>query len=491
MRRHVVTTFLLHRESHKVLLLKRSGKVSTYQGHWAAVSGGIEPQDSSPELRALTEITEELGLTFDQFKITRRGKPLLVDDGDKHFKVFPFLAELCTHPSSVRLDWEHVDLSWVHIDQLTFNMDLPTVPRLVETFERVYLNPELEAALKSIQEDRRMGAREMALFCLNVLQGQLETVSPWIDQLAFRHCLNSAWHMSVCRPAMAASIVSALGGALSEMESLLREPIGPISKLQMQEVVREYESRLISKAENIVKSAADHILNLTQQSSKPLTLFTLSRSSTVVSVIRQLAHFKSLHVVVAESRPLCEGAQMAQDVAKDLIDVKWTVITEAQIPSTFQRLNASDSCLTLLGCDSIYLDSCLPEKSFISNKVGSWIIVSFSKRFSVPVLFLADQGKVISQAVNTYLDWPLVDHTLEEENSTTELRLFDASGRLKFDLSADNIQETNAYFDKIPFGDLSNAAWANDEGVDDISLETLKRVWEHKSRCFESFTKLS
>ena len=56
----VVTAFL--RSEELILLLRRSSKVGTYKGKWAAVSGFLEG-DEDPLERAETEIAEEVGLT--------------------------------------------------------------------------------------------------------------------------------------------------------------------------------------------------------------------------------------------------------------------------------------------------------------------------------------------------------------------------------------------------------------------------------------------
>ena len=57
--REVVTAFLRH--AGKILLVRRSGKVGSYQGCWSAISGYLE--DSTPLAQAQREIAEETGLT--------------------------------------------------------------------------------------------------------------------------------------------------------------------------------------------------------------------------------------------------------------------------------------------------------------------------------------------------------------------------------------------------------------------------------------------
>ena len=130
--RSVVTSFLEH--EGKILLLRRSDQVHTYQGRWAGVSGSIEA-GRTPEQQARVEILEETGLTDQDVRLVAVGEPLLVDDPDgaRRWLVHPFRF-LVLNPEHIRLDWEHVEMRWIDPTDLgTFE----TVPSLVETWRRV------------------------------------------------------------------------------------------------------------------------------------------------------------------------------------------------------------------------------------------------------------------------------------------------------------------------------------------------------------------
>lgn len=58
--RHSVTCFLMYKG--KTLILKRSAKVATYKGKWAAISGRIEEKED-PDRRGRAEVLEETGLS--------------------------------------------------------------------------------------------------------------------------------------------------------------------------------------------------------------------------------------------------------------------------------------------------------------------------------------------------------------------------------------------------------------------------------------------
>lgn len=129
-RREVVTVFLRH--EGKVLILRRSARVGTYRGKWAAVSGYLERE---PREQALTELREETGLGPQDLDFLREGPPLDVDDADtgRAWRVHPFLAEV-KNPGTIRLDWEHLEMRWIHPGEMS---SLETVPGLEAALRRV------------------------------------------------------------------------------------------------------------------------------------------------------------------------------------------------------------------------------------------------------------------------------------------------------------------------------------------------------------------
>jgi 8-oxo-dGTP pyrophosphatase MutT (NUDIX family) len=127
----VVTCILLY--NGKLLLLKRSDRVSTYRGQWAGVSGYVEPGDQIED-RAYTEIEEETSLRRDQVRLTTRGDPIEFYDPmeDQHWRVHPFLFSALT--DEVAVDWEHETYKWIAPERLG---DYVTVPKLKETLQNM------------------------------------------------------------------------------------------------------------------------------------------------------------------------------------------------------------------------------------------------------------------------------------------------------------------------------------------------------------------
>ena len=127
----VVTVFLTL--GGKLLVVKRSGKVGTYRGHWSGISGYLESTD--PLEQAYEEMDEELGLDQGDVSLVKKGKPLEVFDpiGEHAWRVHPFLF-VVNSPDKIRLDWENVEMRWVHPEEI---VQLQTVPALKEALERV------------------------------------------------------------------------------------------------------------------------------------------------------------------------------------------------------------------------------------------------------------------------------------------------------------------------------------------------------------------
>ncbi len=125
-----VVTCFLERGDGKILLLRRSGAVSTFRGKWAAVSGYVETDP--PLEQAYTEIREELGLPKDRLALCTIGNLVYARGEGRAFAVHPFHFRAVDPP--IRIDREHVEYRWVPPSGIA---DLDTVPKLREAWERV------------------------------------------------------------------------------------------------------------------------------------------------------------------------------------------------------------------------------------------------------------------------------------------------------------------------------------------------------------------
>ena len=128
--KHVVTCFLEH--GGKILILRRSGRVSTYRRSWAGVSGYIE---TNADEQAFIEISEETELYKKDLKLVKKGEPLEVIDKDLNRKwiVHPFLFHVRA-PEKIKTDWEHTEVKWIKPRELK---KYETVPGLAKALARV------------------------------------------------------------------------------------------------------------------------------------------------------------------------------------------------------------------------------------------------------------------------------------------------------------------------------------------------------------------
>ena len=105
----MVTCFL--ESENKILILRRSQQVSSYQGRWAGVSGYVE---TTADEQALIEIEEETSLCGEDLKLVKRGEPLLIEDEKLSVKwrVHPYLFHIKDR-GKIKIDWEHKEMMWL------------------------------------------------------------------------------------------------------------------------------------------------------------------------------------------------------------------------------------------------------------------------------------------------------------------------------------------------------------------------------------------
>ncbi|HLL79508.1 MAG TPA: NUDIX pyrophosphatase [Ktedonobacteraceae bacterium] len=131
----VVTCFLRRNDSsgrQRILLVRRSQRVGSYNARWGGVSGFVE-KDVSPDEQAYTEIREETGLQREQVRLLKRGAVVEYVDASigRHWFVHPFLFEALT-PDAIRLDWEATEMRWIDPGEIG---QYETVPKLQEAYE--------------------------------------------------------------------------------------------------------------------------------------------------------------------------------------------------------------------------------------------------------------------------------------------------------------------------------------------------------------------
>lgn len=378
--KNVVTSFI--QSNLRILLLRRSQKVGTYQGRWAGVSGYLELGEN-PLDRAKIEIQEELGLGSDQITFVRSGQPLRVldEENDTVWIVHPFLFE--TQEQNVRLDWEHTEHEWVNPDNVRA---YETVPRLKEAFERVRwdlvaVSPALSAAERTVNDlaqDRVHGASYLGRNSIEILAQVAKASDANPTAELFRDLLCFTVKLRRAQPSMAT--IRNLTGRL------LHDVAQASPNLPSVHQVRESTLALAEKVlEDSTAAAEDASRNSAQLLPNQGIVLTHSYSGTVKRALELAA--KSQHkltVYVTESSPGLEGKQLAKDLIGLGIPVK--LIADSAIHSIIPEVD-----LVLVGADSILADGS------VVNKIGTSSLAKAAHERGVPCYAVCESTKFSCQ----------------------------------------------------------------------------------------------
>jgi len=136
---HVVTCILQRTDEQapRILIVRRSQRVGSYHGHWAGISGFVEP-NVSPEEQAFTEIREETALQRDQVHLLRRGSVVehIDEQLGRHFYIHPFLFSVMV-PDAIQIDWEALEMRWIHPEELSQYQTVPKLQEVLTVFKNI------------------------------------------------------------------------------------------------------------------------------------------------------------------------------------------------------------------------------------------------------------------------------------------------------------------------------------------------------------------
>ncbi len=130
----VLTCFVKFKD--KILILKRSKKVRTYQGKWNVVAGYLD-EPKPIRKKVLEELKEELGIKKNNIiKIKIGASYKFFDPNIKMtWLVYPILIELKKIPK-IKIDWEHTEYKWIDPKDIS-KYDI--VPKLDESLKRILI----------------------------------------------------------------------------------------------------------------------------------------------------------------------------------------------------------------------------------------------------------------------------------------------------------------------------------------------------------------
>ncbi len=118
----------------KILLLKRSDKVSFYKNVWNSVAGYIDDL-SSIENKIYEELREEVQISPSMIKKMSFGQIYEFNDDNisRSWIILPVLIDLNFNPK-IEIDWEHTEYKWIDPSEID---DYETVPNLEITMSRL------------------------------------------------------------------------------------------------------------------------------------------------------------------------------------------------------------------------------------------------------------------------------------------------------------------------------------------------------------------
>lgn len=385
----VVTAFIVHKG--KVFLIKRSERVGTYCGSWAAVSGYVE---ELPIAQARTEVLEETGLGPDEVRLRGIGRPLPVDDpaDGRRWLVFPFLFET-DHPERVRTDWEAAESAWVDPSDIE---RLKTVPGLLEVFRTVWPpfgKAEFWLEMEQIACDTKLGATDLATIGLLSLAAHVERDDVERAALAY----------AACRPSM---------GLFPHLAARFITDLTPGSDHRA--LARELASELAAATDESAMRTAERL-------SSARRVLTHSRSRAVEEAILAWAGKRAdAEVVITESRPGLEGVGLARDLSKHGSHV--TLITDAQVSHFVPICDA-----VVVGCDAI------TPSDMLVNKTGTRLAVLAARAAGVPAYAVTQTFKIMPSG------WPEVT----EEQDPNQVH------------PAEDFRVRNIIFDRTPISEFT------------------------------------
>jgi translation initiation factor 2B subunit (eIF-2B alpha/beta/delta family) len=322
----IVLVFLRHDGDVYACLLPETDPVAP--GCWSVMTSPIDgDEDVTAAARRL--VKDEIGCSEDDLEHVRTGEPLKDHTAASSDRTFvPVLFDLETR------HWTETascaDGSWLPPTEFR---RLETTPRLWDAYESI------APSVRSIAADDEHGAALLSVRALEVLRDRAGVVATeqnrdddGIDELTAL-----AARLCVTRPSMAV-VRNRLARALAGHEDPAAIEQAAIDGIQ-RAVAADAEAAF--RATGLVDDT---------------TVLTLSWSGTVREV---LATGTAASAVVAESRPGCEGIDLAERIAGDL---PVTVCTDAAIGHVLET-EAVD--LVLVGADTI-----LPDGRVV-NKTGT------------------------------------------------------------------------------------------------------------------------
>jgi translation initiation factor 2B subunit (eIF-2B alpha/beta/delta family) len=151
----------------------------------------------------------------------------------------------------------------------------------------------------------------------------------------------------------------------------------------IQKAVRESAKRVLDTMQTALAAIAKHGQKLLSPHS---TIMTHSSSTTVAGILREASlQGKSIRAIATESRPFCEGRELARNLGQQGIPTQ--VVLDAAVAQYVKRAD-----LVIVGVDRI------TEESFL-NKVGTLSLAMAAREEQVPFYVACETNKFLPTTV--------------------------------------------------------------------------------------------
>lgn len=129
----VINCFIKHND--QILILRRSEKVSNYNGKWNSVAGFLDSPERSLEDIVRQELKEELNIDVENIADIKFGENYTLPDKSigKTWIIFPVLVEIKDR-SKIKLDWEHKEFCWILPSELKNYDIVPGLEKVLHVF---------------------------------------------------------------------------------------------------------------------------------------------------------------------------------------------------------------------------------------------------------------------------------------------------------------------------------------------------------------------
>ncbi|KAF1977318.1 nagb/rpia/CoA transferase-like protein [Bimuria novae-zelandiae CBS 107.79] len=293
--------------------------------------------------------------------------------------------------------------------QVSYAPSVTTEEPLLVARENTEYGEQLEAAVERLKDDFVSGAREMADSVLSTLSSLIVTAASTAqsrDEL-WSMAVSAAKELSEARPSMNAAVTSCLLRALDEIKHLWEmldenknkstNDLAAMSRRQLVRIVEKRKEAGIRLSENFAERLRAYCrqrLNNTHA----LTILTLSNSSTIrASILTTLTtlRFLHLHLLILESRPRFEGANLALQILSSTSAEARARLHIRILPDCAVATAAKDANLLLLGADRI------SASGDVSNKIGSMAAALCIKTLNpkAQVVVVSDADKIVGKGV--------------------------------------------------------------------------------------------